>query len=130
MRVCEISYRYPFGEVARKERRSLLAASGMGILIVKTGLLPTKIVALGIEFTETDQKALLAAIATVVAYFLAEFLLYAGPARPFIAATPSSRNPTLGKASPSWQLTTRKYPKPTSYKNSYSKGAVTYRHGP
>jgi len=40
-------------------------------------LIPSKISALGIEFSQTDQKSLLSMIALVVLYFLVAFALYA-----------------------------------------------------
>jgi hypothetical protein len=68
----------PLSKETRTERRSLLGASAIGIVIVKTGLVPSKISALGIEFNQTDQRSLLLAIAAVVLYFLTAFLIYAG----------------------------------------------------
>jgi hypothetical protein len=68
----------PLSEVTRSERRTLLATSAVGLVIVKAGLIPTKISALGIEFTQTNQKYLLLAIAAIIIYFLIAFLLYAG----------------------------------------------------
>jgi len=67
----------PLSEVTRKERRMLLGISMLGVAIAKTGLVPSKISALGIEFAESDQKALLTLLATIVLYFLAAFTVYA-----------------------------------------------------
>ena len=67
----------PLSDVTRKERRLLLAVSIVGIGIVKTGLLPEKISALGIEFGHADQKALLGIFTLIIAYFLAAFVVYA-----------------------------------------------------
>lgn len=64
-------------EETRKERRNLLAASAVGIVIVKAGLIPTKISALGIDFSQTDQRTLLWVLLGVTAYFLAMFVVYA-----------------------------------------------------
>ena len=61
----------------RNERRTLLGASALGIVIVKTGLVPSKISALGIEFSQTDKRSLLLATAAIVIYFLIAFLIYA-----------------------------------------------------
>ena len=69
--------RDPLSKEARAERRTLLGASAIGILIVRTGLVPTKIAALGIEFDQADRKSLLLAIAAVIAYFLIGFIIYA-----------------------------------------------------
>jgi uncharacterized membrane protein YqjE len=67
----------PLSEETRKERRALLGASGLGILVVRTGLVPTKISALGIEFSTRDQRSFVVAVAVVVAYFFVAFLIYA-----------------------------------------------------
>ena len=76
-----IEYDYVFdflSDLTRKERRNLLAASAIGIVLAKTGLVPTRIAALGIEFSPTDRATLLKCVAGVVAYFLFAFLIYAG----------------------------------------------------
>lgn len=73
----EVAVSDPLSEVTRTERKLLLAVSALGILIVKTGLVPSKISALGIEFAQTDQRALLRAIGAIVLYFLFAFLVYA-----------------------------------------------------
>ena len=73
----EIRLRDPLSEVTRKERRALLSVSAFGILIVKSGLIPSKVTALGIEFSQTDQRALIIAVAVVVTYFLLAFVVYA-----------------------------------------------------
>jgi hypothetical protein len=70
--------RDPLSKETRAERRTLLAASAIGIIIVKTGLVPSRISALGIEFNQTDQHSLLLATAAVILYFFAAFLIYAG----------------------------------------------------
>ncbi|MGE5693339.1 MAG: hypothetical protein ACM3YF_06120 [Candidatus Zixiibacteriota bacterium] len=67
----------PLREVTRKERRALLGFCAIAIVVVKTGLIPNKIVALGIEFSSADQKSLLVVLALVVLYFLVAFLIYA-----------------------------------------------------
>jgi hypothetical protein len=73
----DIRLRDPLSEVTRNERKILLGASAIGIIIVKTGLVPSKISALGIEFTQTDQRSLLSAIAAIIFYFLVAFIVYA-----------------------------------------------------
>ena len=60
----------PLSEVTRRERRMLLACTLLGVGVVKTGLVPTKIEALGVEFDKTNQQALLFLLALVVGYFL------------------------------------------------------------
>jgi hypothetical protein len=72
----EIQLKDPLSQVTRNERRSLLGVSAIGIMIVKTGLIPSRISALGIEFSQTDQHSLLMAIAGVVLYFLLAFAIY------------------------------------------------------
>jgi len=73
----EVRLRDPLSEVTRKERRTLLGASAIGVLILRTGLVPSKIAALGIEFNQADQKALLGALGAIVVYFLVAFMIYA-----------------------------------------------------
>ena len=74
----QILLKDPLSKETRTERRILLGASAVGIVIVKTGLVPSKISALGIEFNQTDQHSLLRAVAAVIVYFLFAFLIYAG----------------------------------------------------
>ena len=66
----------PLSEETRKERRYLLIASSLGIFMVKTGFIPTKITALGIEFSETDRNSFLNVIAVIIIYFLIAFIFY------------------------------------------------------
>ena len=73
----EIAIRDPLSEVTRNERRFLLAVSIIAIALVRTGLVPSKISALGIEFSQTDQKSLLSVLALVTLYFVVAFSLYA-----------------------------------------------------
>jgi hypothetical protein len=68
----------PLSKETRVERKTLLGTSAIGIVIVKTGLVPAKISALGIDFTQADQRSLLRSIAAVIIYFLFAFLIYAG----------------------------------------------------
>jgi len=72
----EVAVSDPLSEVTRQERKFLLGASALGVVIVKTGLVPSKISALGIEFEQADQKALLIAVGAVVLYFLFAFIIY------------------------------------------------------
>jgi len=64
-------------ELTRKERQYLLVSSGFGFVVAKTGFVPTKIEALGIEITEANKDVLLKCLAGIVAYFLVSFLIYA-----------------------------------------------------
>jgi hypothetical protein len=67
----------PLSKVARTERKTLLGVSAVGIVIAKSGLVPSKITALGIEFNQADQSIILRMLAWVVIYFLVAFLIYA-----------------------------------------------------
>ncbi|HVF60811.1 MAG TPA: hypothetical protein VNJ70_13470 [Thermoanaerobaculia bacterium] len=67
----------PLSEVTRRERKALLAVSAVGVAIVRTHLLPTKIVALGVDFSSTNQNALLNILALIIGYFVLAFLIYA-----------------------------------------------------
>jgi hypothetical protein len=67
----------PLSEVTRKERRMLLGTCLLGVGLVKTGLVPTKIAALGVEFDKANQQALLFLLAVVAVYFLLAFVIYA-----------------------------------------------------
>jgi hypothetical protein len=60
----------------RKARLYLLGVSTVGIAIVWTGLVPQKIVTLGIEFDQANRQALLLILALVVGYFLGTFVIY------------------------------------------------------
>ncbi|WP_395745101.1 hypothetical protein [Prosthecobacter sp.] len=73
----EIRLRDPLTEVSRKERTALLGISTIGIIVAKTGFVPSKISALGIDFSFTDQKMLYRALAGVIGYFVVAFVLYA-----------------------------------------------------
>lgn len=73
----KVRLRDPLTEVTRKERRTLLAIAALGILMVKTGLIPSKNSALGIEFSPGDQKVILHALAVLIGYFLVGFFIYA-----------------------------------------------------
>jgi hypothetical protein len=64
-------------DVTRKKRHFLLGTSLIGVTLIKTGLVPSKISGLGIEFKGTDQRALLVIIAFIILYFLAAFIIYA-----------------------------------------------------
>lgn len=66
-------------ETSHNHRRSLLAVSAIGIAIALTGLIPSKITTLGIEFSETNRSSLLIFLVCVVSYFLIAFLAYAIP---------------------------------------------------
>ena len=67
----------PLSEVTRKERRALLGVSALGMAMSATGLIPTKISALGIEFPPTEQASFVWAITGVVFFYLIAFIVYA-----------------------------------------------------
>lgn len=75
--VVEVLVRDPLAQVTRKERVYLLAVSLIGIAIVKTGLVPSKIATFGIELDQPDRQALLVLLAIVTGYFLIGFVVYA-----------------------------------------------------
>jgi hypothetical protein len=72
-----VSRRDPLTPVTRKERLYLLAVSMIGIAIVKTGLVPSKIATFGIELDKPNRTALLLLLGLVTLYFLAAFVIYA-----------------------------------------------------
>ena len=69
--------RDPLSEVTRRERRLLLAVSTVCFAVSKAGLVPTKISALGIDFTQSDQKAIFLILGAIVVYLLLTFVAYA-----------------------------------------------------
>jgi len=77
LRPVEVMLRDPLGEVARKERRSLLGISAIAILVGWTGLVPKEIQNFGITFTTPERKALLWLFLAVVGYYTAAFAVYA-----------------------------------------------------
>jgi hypothetical protein len=68
--------RDPFSEVTRKERRALLALSILGILIGRTGMMPTKIESVGITINADQHAVALYLLVGVIVYFLFVFLCY------------------------------------------------------
>ena len=70
-------YADPLSDLTRKQRTYLLATSILSVALVKTGITPTRISALGVEFQRTNQDAFLVILALVLAYFIAAFALYA-----------------------------------------------------
>ena len=73
----EVLVRDPLAPVTRKERLYLLAVSMIGIAMVKTGLVPTKIATFGIELDKPNRSALLFLLALITIYFFVAFLIYA-----------------------------------------------------
>jgi hypothetical protein len=67
----------PLSPLARAERRNLLIASTIGLLVHYAGLVPTQISALGVEISPPEQSAVGFVIAAAICYFLAAFIIYA-----------------------------------------------------
>ena len=68
--------REPLNETTRKVRRNLMAASVIGVVLTKVGLVPSKISAFGVEFTSANQQALMTLLAAAIGYFAISFLVY------------------------------------------------------
>lgn len=66
----------PLGEITRKERRNLLIAGTVGVLVAKAGLVPSKISALGIDLSAPAQDAFVMLVGLVIVYFLCAFIIY------------------------------------------------------
>ena len=64
----------PLSETTRKERRNLLIASTIGILVAKMGLIPSQISALGIEFSAPNQQVFIQLVGFIIIYFLIAFV--------------------------------------------------------
>jgi hypothetical protein len=73
----QIELRDPLSEVTRAERKILLLVSTVAVLIVKGDIVPSKIEALGIEFSDQNQATLVRGLGLVVAYFVSAFVVYA-----------------------------------------------------
>jgi hypothetical protein len=71
-----IGLKDPLSQVTRAERRMLLGISALSIFVTSTGLIPTRVSALGVDFGQSDQRALLLVLALVVGYFLVAFIVY------------------------------------------------------
>src|SRR5262245_17622533 len=67
--------REPLTEPTRKISRELLISSTVGLVVVYAGLVPTRINALGIELTPSNQAFFRYVIAGVVLYLTAVFLI-------------------------------------------------------
>lgn len=66
----------PLSEITRKERRNLLLATMVGVLVSKAGLVPTKLAAFGVELAAPAQKTFVLLVALSVLYFIGAFLTY------------------------------------------------------
>lgn len=72
-----LNLRDPLREITRRERRLLLVMSFIAVAVAQTGLIPTKIEALGIAVEKTDQRAFLLLVAVLIGYLLVTFVIYA-----------------------------------------------------
>jgi hypothetical protein len=62
--------------ITRAERRNLLLASIIGVLVGKAGLIPTKISEFGITLSSPDQGTFVVVVFCTVIYFLCAFVIY------------------------------------------------------
>jgi len=67
----------PLSSICRLERRNLLIANMVGILIVEVGLIPTQISTLGITLSFKEQNTFIFIIACMIMYFSSAFIIYA-----------------------------------------------------
>lgn len=67
----------PLSQISRAERRNLLLAATLAILIAHVNLVPTRMSALGLEFAPPAQASFLVVTALVVGYFMFAFATYA-----------------------------------------------------
>ncbi|MCD4724549.1 MAG: hypothetical protein K8R63_06860 [Bacteroidales bacterium] len=63
----------PLSPISRKTRRNLLISSLITVFIVYSGLIPTKITSLGIEFSNANKSYILIVLGCVVVYFITAF---------------------------------------------------------
>ncbi len=68
--------REPLNETTRKVRRNLLAASLVGLVTTKVGLIPTQITAFGIAFSTSNLEALMLLITAITVFYLVSFSIY------------------------------------------------------
>lgn len=67
----------PLSQHTRSVRKSLLVSSVIAIVVATTGFIPTKVSALGLEFSQSDRGSMLWLIGVIVAFFLLSFLVAA-----------------------------------------------------
>lgn len=72
-----IRLRDPLAEVTRKERRSLLGVSMLGIAIALADLVPTEIAGFGVKLSQSNQSTLMVLVGLVCLYYLLAFCIYA-----------------------------------------------------
>lgn len=67
----------PLTDRARKARSWLLLCALLGLAVTQVGLLPTKVAALGLEFSTANRSSIVLLLAVVTAYFFVTFTVYA-----------------------------------------------------
>lgn len=67
----------PLADVTRKERRSLLGVSMLGIAIALAELVPTEVAGLGVKLSQSNQSTLMVLVGLVCLYYLFAFCIYA-----------------------------------------------------
>lgn len=72
----DAAFQDPLGTLSREARNRLLLVSVISILVATIGLVPTKIEALGVEFSAKEQAGLLYALSLFTVYFGIEFAVY------------------------------------------------------
>ncbi|HDX8428271.1 TPA: hypothetical protein RQN23_002971 [Aeromonas veronii] len=65
----------PFGENTIRARNKLGLSSLLGVVVALFGVLPTKVAALGVEFSISNQKAFIAVLFIAVIYHIACFIV-------------------------------------------------------
>lgn len=66
----------PLSDIARKERRNLLIAGTVGILVAEAGIIPTKFSAFGITLSSPAQDTFVLLVGLTVLYFICAFITY------------------------------------------------------
>ena len=67
----------PLGDKSARRRTRLMVSGASAAMIAHTGLIPTQIEGLGIQFSTGDQRAFVVILALIVCYTLAAFTLTA-----------------------------------------------------
>lgn len=68
---------YPFTDSTMKERRNLLTASLLGILVAYVGIVPESLPVFGVEFAANEQDNLLIIFLLIIIYFAISFYVRA-----------------------------------------------------
>ena len=68
---------YPFTDSTMKERRNVLTASLLGILVAYVGIVPESLPVFGVEFAANEQDNLLIILLLIMIYFAISFYLRA-----------------------------------------------------